>query len=33
VKFGVELHQMLQVASMELEASKIQIDHVVKEKQ
>ncbi len=33
VKFGVEVHQMLQLASMELEASKIQVDHVVKEKQ
>jgi hypothetical protein len=33
VKFGVEVHQMLQLASMELEASKIQIDHVVKKKQ
>jgi hypothetical protein len=33
VKFGVEVHQMLQVASMEVKASKIQVDHGVKEKQ
>ncbi len=33
VKFGVDVHQMLQLASMELKASKIQVDHVVKEKQ
>jgi hypothetical protein len=33
VKLGGKVHQMLQLASMELEASKIQVDHVVKEKQ
>jgi len=33
VKFGIEVHQMLQLASMELKTSKIQVDHVVKEKQ
>jgi hypothetical protein len=33
VKFGVEVHQMLQLPLMELEAFKIQVDHVVKEKQ